>query len=159
MTTVANSAKCTALTLCPADLPLGYFWYGRKHCCPGNPPRWIESLFDPRSSKEAGKSNAVDDSERDSEGTLFTAGCTAEQGGQMDIPSENTIQSGSDSLNDEDALNPSQEANGLQDPQEKTNESGSSPRQKVDTGSKTAVRNEDENLNVNNKPTPVKTPC
>ena len=32
------------VTPCPDDLPPGYYWYGRKHCCPGNPPRWVERL-------------------------------------------------------------------------------------------------------------------
>ena len=32
----------------PTDLhvhvPPGYFWHGRKHFCPGNPPRWVKHL-------------------------------------------------------------------------------------------------------------------
>ena len=35
------------VTPCPEDLPPGYYWYGRKHSCPGRPPRWVEHLMQP----------------------------------------------------------------------------------------------------------------
>ena len=31
------------VTLYPTGLPPGYYWYGRKHSCPGNPPCWSRS--------------------------------------------------------------------------------------------------------------------
>ena len=37
------------VTPCPAELPPGFFWYGRKHHCPGNRPQWVKNLFVPQS--------------------------------------------------------------------------------------------------------------
>ena len=32
------------VTFLPQYVPPGYYWYGPKHCCPGKPPQWVETL-------------------------------------------------------------------------------------------------------------------
>ena len=37
---------------CPLDLPPGYYWYGRRHCCPGKVPEWVQHLTEAQDSLE-----------------------------------------------------------------------------------------------------------
>ena len=48
------------VTPCPDDLPPGYYWYGRKHCCPGNPPHWVEHLAQQDQAPLPGSTRSVD---------------------------------------------------------------------------------------------------
>ena len=53
------------VTFCPLNLPPGYYWYGRKHCCPGNPPQWVASLINTSPEDGSGgtlSGSCVDDS-------------------------------------------------------------------------------------------------
>ena len=53
------------VTFCPLNLPPGYYWYGRKHCCPGNPPQCVASLFNTSPEDGSGvtlSGSRVDDS-------------------------------------------------------------------------------------------------
>ena len=33
------------VTLCPSELPPGFYWYGTKRCSPCCPPRWVQKLL------------------------------------------------------------------------------------------------------------------
>ena len=52
------------VTFCSLNLPPGYYWYGRKHCCPGKPPQWVASLFNTSPDGSGGtlSGSRVDDS-------------------------------------------------------------------------------------------------